>query len=34
MFQHNVLMNIQQQTFNQYMWSRGFNYQPATGKMW
>jgi hypothetical protein len=34
MFKRNVLMNIQQQTFNQYMWSRGFNYQPATGKMW
>ncbi len=34
MLKHNVLMNIQQQTFNQYMWSRGFNYQPATGKMW
>jgi hypothetical protein len=29
-----VLMNIRQQTFNQYMWGRGFNYQPATGKMW
>jgi hypothetical protein len=34
MLKHNVLMNIQQQTFNSYMWSRGFNYQPATGKMW
>lgn len=34
MIKHNVMMNIQQQTFNQYMWSRGFNYQPATGKMW
>jgi hypothetical protein len=34
MIQHNVLMNIRQQTFNSYMWSRGFNYQPATGKMW
>jgi hypothetical protein len=31
---HNVRLNIQQQTFNTYMWSRGFNYQPATGKMW
>jgi hypothetical protein len=34
MIRHNVLMNIRQQTFNTYMWSRGFNYQPATGKMW
>lgn len=34
MIKHNVMMNIQQQTFNTYMWSRGFNYQPATGKMW
>jgi hypothetical protein len=34
MMKHNVLMNIQTQTFNTYMWSRGFNYQPATGKMW
>jgi hypothetical protein len=34
MLKHNVLMNIRQQTFNTYMWSRGFNYQPATGKMW
>jgi len=34
MIRHNVLMNIRQQTFNSYMWSRGFNYQPATGKMW
>jgi len=34
MLKHNVLMNIRQQTFNSYMWSRGFNYQPATGKMW
>jgi hypothetical protein len=34
MLKHNVLMNIQQQTFNSYMWSRGFNYQPASGKMW
>lgn len=31
MLKHNVLMNIQQQTFNQYMWSRSYNYQPATG---
>jgi hypothetical protein len=34
MIKHNVLMNIQQQTFNSYMWSRGFNYQPASGIMW
>ncbi len=34
MIKHNTLMAIQQQTFNTYMWSRGFNYQPATGKMW
>jgi hypothetical protein len=34
MLKHNVLMNIQQQTFNSYMWSRGFNYQPVSGKMW
>jgi hypothetical protein len=34
MIKHNVLMNIQQQTFNSYMWSSGFNYQPASGKMW
>jgi hypothetical protein len=34
MLKHNVLMNIQQQTFNQYMWSRGFNYSPTAGKMW
>lgn len=34
MLKHNVLMNIQQQTFNQYMWSRGFNYNPTYGKMW
>jgi hypothetical protein len=34
MIKHNVLLNIQQQTFNSYMWSSGFNYQPASGKMW
>lgn len=34
MIKHNVLMNIQQQTFNTYMWCRGFRYQPATGRMW
>lgn len=31
---HSSLMAIQQMTFNSYMWSRGFNYLPATGKMW
>lgn len=31
---HWSMMQIQQQTFNSYMWSRGFNYLPATGKMW
>jgi hypothetical protein len=31
---HWCLMQMQQQTFNTYMWSRGFNYLPATGKMW
>ena len=31
---HNSLMAIQQMTFNTYMWSRGFNYSPAFGKMW
>ncbi len=31
---HQTLMNMQQMTFNTYMWSRGYNYQPATGKMW
>ena len=34
MVTHSVLMNIQQQTFNSYMWSRGFNYHPTYGKMW
>ncbi len=34
MIKHNIMMNIRQQTFNTYMWSRGFNYQPATGRMW
>ncbi len=34
MITHNVLMNMQQQTFNTYMWSRGFNYHPVYGKMW
>jgi hypothetical protein len=31
---HWCLMQIQQQTFNTYMWSRGFNYLPAVGRMW
>lgn len=31
---HMSMMQIQQMTFNTYMWSRGFNYLPATGKMW
>ena len=31
---HWCMMQMQQQTFNTYMWSRGFNYLPATGKMW
>lgn|GEM_PF-1473832 len=34
MIRHNVMMNIRQQTFNTYMWSRGFNYHPTYGKMW
>lgn len=31
---HSSMLAIQQMTFNTYMWSRGFNYLPATGKMW
>jgi len=31
---HWCMQQIQQQTFNTYMWSRGFNYLPATGRMW
>ncbi len=31
---HSSLMAIKQMTFNTYMWSRGFNYSPAYGKMW
>jgi hypothetical protein len=31
---HWCMMQMQQQTFNTYMWSQGFNYLPATGKMW
>lgn len=34
MTSHSCMMQIQQMTFNNYMWSRGFNYLPATGKMW
>ena len=34
MIAHNTLMNIQQMTFNTYMWSRGFNYSINYGKMW
>lgn len=34
MGKHNSLMAIKQMTFNTYMWSRGFNYSPAYGKMW
>lgn len=34
MLKHNVLMNIRQQTFNTYMWSRGFDYHPTYGKIW
>ncbi len=33
MIEHSVLMQIQQQTFNNYMWSRGFNYSTY-GKNW
>jgi hypothetical protein len=31
---HWCMMQMRQQTFNTYMWSQGFNYLPATGKMW
>ncbi len=31
---HWCLMQMKQQTFNTYMWSRGFNYHPTYGKMW
>lgn len=33
MVSHNVLMNMQQMTFNSYMWSRGFNYSINYGRM-
>lgn len=29
MVTHTVLMNMNQMTFNSYMWSRGFNYNPS-----
>jgi hypothetical protein len=31
---HWCMMQMNQMTFNTYMWSQGFNYLPATGKMW
>lgn len=31
---HWSMMQIQKMTFNSYMWSRGFNYSIAYGKMW
>ncbi|HEX2947442.1 MAG TPA: hypothetical protein VHT96_16005 [Clostridia bacterium] len=31
---HWCMMQMQQQTFNMHMWSMGFNYLPATGKLW
>lgn len=31
---HAAMLGIQQMTFNSYMWSRGFNYSIAHGKMW
>ncbi len=34
MIRHNVMMNIQQQTFNSYMWSRGYSGWTPSGKMW
>lgn len=34
MTSHAAMMNIQQMTFNSYMWSRGFNYSISHGKMW
>lgn len=32
--QHNTLMMMQQQTFNTYMWSRGYQGWTPMGKMW
>ncbi len=34
LIEHSILLQMQQQTFNTYMWSRGFNYNPTFGKMW
>lgn len=34
MVDHWCMLQMRQQTFNTYMWSRGFNYLPATGKLW
>lgn len=34
MTSHWSMMQIQQMTFNSYMWSRGFNYSIVGGKMW
>jgi hypothetical protein len=34
MIRHNVMMNIQQQTFNTYMWSRGYSGWTPMGKSW
>jgi len=34
MIKHNVMMDIQRQTFNTYMWSHGFNYSRTAGKLW
>lgn len=31
---HWSMMQIQQMTFNSYMWSRGFNYSITMGKIW
>lgn len=34
MTSHWCMLQINQLTFNTYMWSRGFNYLPVTGPMW
>jgi hypothetical protein len=31
---HWCMMQMNQMTFNTYMWSQGFNYSPVYGKMW
>lgn len=31
---HWCLMQMREITFNTYMWSHGYNYLPATGRMW